>query len=219
MGWFDGDDWHPFFVPGTFIYDAILDFGVDRTGKLYIGHENGISTLVGYLWGDGYKSARSICFDKDNRLWFGTSGWGIGVYDRQNWTMYNKNDGLLENFTYTAIDSNYNIWVSYFHKQKAVSRFNRRNWEHFTHENGLLDEEVGPIYIDKDGLIWFAHIFSKALSVYRDTTTTEIKIPAKLDKVPNNFILYPNFPNPFNSETTIHYELKQDVNIHYQFLI
>lgn len=49
--WFDGIEWHPFFVPGTFIYDPVHVFAADKKGKLYIGHENGISTLDGWIWG------------------------------------------------------------------------------------------------------------------------------------------------------------------------
>ena len=136
--WFDGIQWYPLYVPGTLMYDAILEFGVDPDGTIYIGHENGISTIYGYLWGDFQWAVNSFGFDKDSRLWFGTKGWGLGVYDGQNWTRYTTDDGLLSNHTEVVIDSSHNIWVSYQWFPKGVSRFNGNQWEHLTHDDGLL---------------------------------------------------------------------------------
>ncbi len=211
--WFDGIEWHSLYVPGTFIYDAILEFGTDRIGTLYIGHENGISTPDGYLWGEFMWGARSFSFDKDNRLWFGTDGWGVGVYDRQNWSQITTGDGLLSNHTSTAIDSSQNVWISYSTFGDGVSKFNGDQWIHIYVEDGLLDNNVSKIFVDKEGTIWFAHPFYKGLSLFKDTSKTEIKGNKKENMVLDKLILYQNYPNPFNKETVICYDLVQENNV------
>ena len=211
--WFDGTQWRPFFVPGTTIYDPILEFAVDRKGTLYIGHTNGISTLYGYLWGDFMWAANSFGFDKDNRLWFGTDGWGVGIYDGVNWMRYTTNDGLLSNHTRVVIDSICSPWISYGPFGNGVSRFKGHQWESLTHDDGLLSDTLHVRYVDRKGDIWFASIFSKGLSIYTDTTTTNVCYKIDTTLLSENFILYQNYPNPFNSKTVIRYELSQIQNL------
>ena len=89
--WFDGLQWNPFWVAVTGIYDPIHAFCTDRNGTFYIGHDKGISTLDGYIW--GYYPVGSFAVDNDNRIWFSTLG--LGVYDGLNWKLYTTDDGLL----------------------------------------------------------------------------------------------------------------------------
>jgi ligand-binding sensor domain-containing protein len=209
---FDGMQWHPFFVPGTFWDDPVGGFATDRRGTLYICHVNGISTLYGWLWGESGVS--SIAFDKNNHLWFGTGGWGLGKYDGQNWMRYTTNDGLLSNIIVSvAVDSNQNIWTSYSEYAKGISQFNGSLWQHMTHKDGLLDDAVGILGVDKNGNIWFKYPFVKAISVFTDTTSTRIKFRMEANILPKMFELHQNCPNPFNSKTMICYELHQESDI------
>ena len=76
----------------------------------------------------------------------------------------------------------------------------------------MLGDTAVPLYVDKKGAIWFWSIYG--LSVYVDTTTTNVKQKFASLALPEIFVLYQNFPNPFNSITMIRYELPQEKNIH-----
>ncbi len=209
--WFDGATWQSFYVPGTTIYDPITEFGVDRKGKLFIGHTNGISTLDGYIWGGFTLRAYNFSFDKQNRLWFGTNGWGLGVFDGLHWSQYTTNDGLLSNFTGVAIDSNYVIWVTYDRPAKVFSKYDEQNWEHINLDRELIGDYATPMYVDFEGAIWFRSV--EGLSVFLDTTTTKVQHQPYNSSGPKEFTLFQNYPNPFNSITMIKYELLKEQNI------
>ncbi len=54
----------------------------------------------------------SIAFDSHDVKWFGTYN-GVSKFDGVNWTTYNTNNGLLNNFIYgLAFDKQGNLWVA-----------------------------------------------------------------------------------------------------------
>jgi len=207
--WFDGQVWHPFFVPGTYIYDAICDIKIDRQGNLYFAHENGISSLeYGYMWGDYMKSVVELAFNKHNHLWFATWLDGLGMYDGTIWSLYTTKDSLKTNLlNNVAIDSNQCVWISYADYYGA-SKFDGNSWQYFTQDNILDDKYIIDIYVDFNGDIWFT-TFNEGVFVFHDTTTTGIRQQEDNLFLSKKYNLFQNFPNPFNSETAIRYQLAQ----------
>lgn len=205
--WLDGETWHQFFVPGTYIYDSINDIKMDQKGNLFFAHGNGISSLkYGYMWGDGMREVLELDFDSQNRLWFATLLDGIGMYDGINWTLYTTMNNLKSNLlTSVAIDSNQNIWISYA-GYYGISKFDSNNWQHFTKDSILIDKFVEDIFVDINGNIWFA-TFGDGVIVYHDTTTTKVQHQPYSSSIPKEFTLFQNYPNPFNSETEIRFQL------------
>ncbi len=207
--WFDGKVWHPFFVPGTYIYDAISDIKIDRQGNLYFAHDNGISSLeYGYMWGDGMRTVIELAFSKQNRLWFATLLDGLGMYDGTNWSLYTTKDGLKSNLlNNVAIDSNQHVWISYA-GYYGVSEFNGNYWQHFTQDSVLNGKFISDIFVDSKGEIWFA-TFDEDVFVFHDTTTTNVKYQVDNSPISKKFILFQNYPNPFNPTTTIQFTVEK----------
>ena len=200
--WFDGTDWHEYYVPGTELYSSVNEIVTDRYGKLYFAHDRGIATFYEYLfWG---WMTLDIAFDKQNRMWCAPNSWmwGLAMFDGENWYAHTEDDGLLKTALWAvAVDSSNNVWLSYF-DTLGVSKFDGNKFTHFKKINGLADNLVWDIFVDKNGYIWFAT--DGGISVLYDTTTTRVQ-QKSTQNIANFFPLFQNYPNPFNSLTTISY--------------
>lgn len=90
--------------------------------------------------------------DSSGRLWFGTSGNGVSMYDGKKFNNYNSSHGLIHNLINTITqDSNGNIW---FGTYGGVSKYDGKTFENFTTENGLVDNDVLKITEESNGTIW-----------------------------------------------------------------
>jgi len=190
----------------------VNEIKTDRLGKLYFAHDWGISTLTDYIfWGS---LVDDIAFDKQNRMWFSTSSWrwGLGMFDGKYFYSHTTNDGLLRDDLWAvAIDSSNNVWFSYF-ALLGVGKFDGRSFTHFNHNDGLGADMVWDIFVDNKGDIWFA-TQGGGVSVLHDTTTTTIDQKDNFAHQPELFLLYPNYPNPFNKYTSIKYNLNKNGTI------
>lgn len=206
---FDGQQWHPFYVWGTRIYDTVNDITRDRHGELYFVHDAGISNLYGYIWPgvNTWIEMWRIAFDRQNRMWCATRGNGLRmlVLDPFKWTFYDENDGLLFNqCTAVAVDSNNTVWIALV-PPYGVQCFNGQDWRTFNNENGLINSNVWDIFVESNGDIWFGT--DGGVSVFRDTTTTKIMSTPR-QTIPKQARLSPNYPNPFNAVTRIRYQIE-----------
>jgi hypothetical protein len=67
--------------------------------------------------------------------------------------------------------------------------------------------------INHDGEDELINNISNHLYIYHISGTPEVSIEDDYGTVPSSFILYPNYPNPFNARTTIQYYLPAESNI------
>jgi ligand-binding sensor domain-containing protein len=82
-------------------------------------------------------------------------------------TQYTVKDGLPGAIVYHALqDKNGFIW---FATNQGVSRFDGRSFKNFSKENGLPDNEILRLYLDKHNNMWFISI-SGTTSVYYNGT-------------------------------------------------
>lgn len=120
----------------------------DYTGHLWISMGAGgldrlnPETEIFTHYDFGNTSILSAFEDTQKRLWIGTSGDGLYLFDRntKEVKIYNRKDGLPDE-TINGIleDDEQNLWLSTFN---GISRFNieRKNFKNYTVEDGLQDK-------------------------------------------------------------------------------
>ncbi len=101
----------------------------------------------------------------DGKIWVGTYGGGLSIYDpaADSWTNYNIPAGLADQFVYDVeTDTNGDYWIATWsgaNRVKGGKLDDPKVWETFTVANtngGLPNDWVYGIEIGKNGEIWFA---------------------------------------------------------------
>ncbi|MDH3560169.1 MAG: regulator [Gammaproteobacteria bacterium] len=94
----------------------------------------------------------SLIVDNQDRVWAGTWGGGIGVFDGQQWRNYTTRDGLAGNIVYCmARDADGVFW---FGTNRGLTRYDGTAWHTYNHSNGLLEDNVYAIATTAGGDIW-----------------------------------------------------------------
>lgn len=73
----------------------------------------------------------SLCTDKDNKLWIGTDGGGINVFEKDNRTViYNEENGKLSHNSIISeyCDSQNNIWIGTFMGGVDIYDYNKKTF-------------------------------------------------------------------------------------------
>jgi two-component sensor histidine kinase len=122
----------------------------------------------------------SIAEDHQGILWIGTFGAGLNSFDTEKgeWTLYNVQDGLPDNFVKTVTpDRHGNLWLS---TDKGLSYFDpsRRTFRNFKEKDGLHGNIFlsGSIYRAEDGRLFFGGM-EGVTSFHPDSLTQKTYIP------------------------------------------
>jgi len=144
----------------------------------------------------------SILVEQNGYQWFGTDS-GVALHTSYNtlrdWKNFTSIDGLIDNHVQSICKENENI--VWFGTPQGVSRYDGFLWTNYTSDDGLAGNNVRDIALDTDGSLWFAT--ENGISVLTDPSTTSRHLTS--EKI--NFLIIGNFPNPFNSQTTILFNL------------
>lgn len=118
------------------------------------------------LNGIGINYLYDIFRDKLNRMWFGTDGKGLLMYDEGKVVQYDESKGVDKVVYSIAEDPKGNIWFSTY--SSGVYKFDGKNFSNYTTADGLSSSEISAIKADKYGNIF---IVSKSGIDVFDTNT------------------------------------------------
>lgn len=113
-------------------------------------HDLGVMLQGKETYNPGY--VFSLAIDDSERVWAGTWGGGVGMYDGTQWHNYTTRDGLAGNIVYSiAIDSEGVYWFGTNH---GLTRHDGSTWITYDRHAGLLDDNVYAIATTAGGDIW-----------------------------------------------------------------
>lgn len=97
----------------------------------------------------------------DDKLWIGTYGGGLTLFDGKNWKTYNIPNGLADAFVYGAAKApNGDIWIATWSGANQIvggSLDDPKAWRTYTVKNtngGLPNDWVYGVAIDPKGNVW-----------------------------------------------------------------
>ncbi|MEJ2055648.1 MAG: two-component regulator propeller domain-containing protein, partial [Calditrichaceae bacterium] len=149
----------------------------------------------------------AIMVSKNGDRWYGTqhgvsSHTGDFLKNPYSWTSYTTDNGLIDNNVQTlAEDSSGAIWIG---TMGGASKLTPEDIQltNFTMDSGLVSNDIRDIEVAEDGTIWFAT--AGGLS---KLTITPSAIHNMNPQIAESFKVHPAYPNPFNMNTTMEFEL------------
>ena len=144
---------------------------------------------------------------------------GLVKFDGVNWNLYEDTRTKLSNdlFQTIVIDSKDNKWIGC--RDSGLVKFSNNNFEYFKTDNSALFlNNINKLAIDKNDNMWIVHgwgqhkVGDHFISKLNENFTSEISNISE-NKDCQDCSLYPNYPNPFNSTTKIHYRLLENSKI------
>lgn len=102
--------------------------------------------------GIGTNYIYTIFIDLKNRVWFGTDGKGITVFENNIFKNYNKQNGIADEVIYSIVeDSKGNIWFST--SAAGLYKFDGKQFINYGLQQGLSDLSIASIAADNKGNI------------------------------------------------------------------
>lgn len=94
----------------------------------------------------------SIAVAKDQSIWAGTWGGGVGRYDGKSWTNFTLRDGLPGNIVYSIVqDAKGVMW---FGTDNGIGRYDGNVWKKIQVADGLFDNHVYALAVAPNGELW-----------------------------------------------------------------
>ncbi|MFC1509383.1 two-component regulator propeller domain-containing protein [Candidatus Omnitrophota bacterium] len=202
---FDGTKWKTWKQADGLASNHIMTVKVDTNNvKWFVTYNAGISSYNGKTWktfteSDGLidNSIQFIEEDHNNVLWFGGYP-GLSSFDGTTWTSYETNElGFVFRPQVLAVDNNNVKWIGSL--GGGVSSFDGTTWHHYDKIFLDLNFVIVDIIVDKNNIKWF--VSNDTLISYDDRTGITS------GKTPQAITILGNYPNPFNAETNIRFDL------------
>jgi ligand-binding sensor domain-containing protein len=168
---FDGTNWKRYTARDGLPTTGVSKVAVDSKWRVWVitdGEEMAVLENGGWRVVEGGRWTRarrgdstdgcfigalsSLAVDRFDRVWVGTWGAGVWVFDGESWQGYNTGDGLLsDHVRAVAVDPRGHPWVG---TDKGISHFDGERWRSYTTLDGLAGKQVRAIAIDARGWVW-----------------------------------------------------------------
>lgn len=140
-------------IPGALLLDSEGTIW-NSTSRGLKSFREGKAALHGEISWEFNNTANSLFEDNEKNLWYGCSGCGVFVSDKEKIiAKYTKENGLVGNTV--SIITQTRDGAMWFGTTSGVSRLKDGVFTNWTTENGLSNNYVRDIYEDQDGIIWF----------------------------------------------------------------
>lgn len=148
----------------------------DRKNRLWIATNKGLYMRNGETWTVYDKSnsilseiVQSMAFDSNNRLWCGTFGSGLFLFDGSKWTQHTTSNSQLPSdyVGFVTIDNDNVLWLNCRNPQYpdkmgsefglGLTRFDGNTWTTYNCNNSPLPSNCfWDIQVDADNRLWLA---------------------------------------------------------------
>ncbi|MFC1693363.1 two-component regulator propeller domain-containing protein [Candidatus Latescibacterota bacterium] len=199
---FDGYSWIIYTRHDGLPADNVQAVAVDEDNIKWFGTSLGLTSFDGvefktYTMEDGIVSNNviNIAIGKNGVKWFLTSK-GLSKFDGTEWKSFSED--WVVNFWRTKfeIDQNNVVWIG---TSDGLYWCDGNVLKKYSEDDVLLDNQITAMAVDKNGIKWFG--------TREGVMSLDDRAYAGTDIAPKPLILRNNYPNPFNTMTTIEFEL------------
>jgi len=192
-----------------FNYLSTKGGGISRLKYNDIDGITGASAITTTWHGIPSDTVNAIYFDSEYTAWFGTTqglGKHTGADFKENWFTFKSSTGLADDHVLSvAGDLHSNLWVG---TANGLSRFSGTEWDTWSTSDQSAGDSVLSISQDNDGSMWICT---------NNGILNFTPLPSSLNQNTGN-ITAPDinlsvYPNPFNSNTTVYYEIFEQSNV------
>jgi hypothetical protein len=119
-------------------------------------HYNGDGKITQYTTKNGLadNNGYALAIDKLGRLWVGHLNTGVSVFNGETWQNYDVIDGPIGEriFDIKICPKDGDVWLA---TSAGITRYkiDTDEWEHFTREDGLLEDQVAALAFKFDGTL------------------------------------------------------------------
>ncbi|MGL4944014.1 MAG: ligand-binding sensor domain-containing protein, partial [Thermoguttaceae bacterium] len=141
--------------------DFIVSMIADGDGGVFIGtedkgvvHRDAAGNVTRFVAELGDPNAYALAIDKLGRLWVGNLNSGVSVFSGETWKNYDVIDGPIGErvFDIQLCPVDGDVWIA---TSAGITRYklDADEWEHFTREDGLLEDQASSLAFKDDGTL------------------------------------------------------------------